>query len=165
MIDTKELRRLAQAATKGPWRVDEVGVGFEIAAGDNVVAQAQSIPRDSFQHAARRANAAFIAAANPAAITELLDRIEAAESALSNLGVTPEEAKEGLARHKATLARTKPVDSVPYIAESESSQRISKDSIASSMRSILARRASRSFSATSRRATVRIARGALEESK
>ena len=72
MIDTKELRRLAQAATKDPWAVDDVGVGFEIAAGDNVVAQAQSI-----QHAARKANAA----ANPAAITELLERLEVAESA------------------------------------------------------------------------------------
>lgn len=79
MIDTKELRRLTQAASTGPWRVDEVGVGFEIAAGDIVVAQAQSIPRDSVQHAARRANAAFIAAANPAAVKELLDRLEEAE--------------------------------------------------------------------------------------
>lgn len=83
MIDTKELRRLAQAAIKGPWVVDEVGVGFEIAAGDNVIAQAQSIPRDSIQHAARRANAAFIAAANPAAISELLDRLEAAEKEIA----------------------------------------------------------------------------------
>ena len=42
---------------------------------------------------------------SPRGLIELLDRLEAAESALSNLGVTSEEAKEGLARHKATLAR------------------------------------------------------------
>ena len=36
---------------------------------------------------------------------EMIDRLEAAESALSNLGVTPDEARDGLARHKATLAR------------------------------------------------------------
>lgn len=45
MIDTKELRRLTQAASTGPCR----------------------------------ANAAFIAAANPAAVKELLDRLEEAE--------------------------------------------------------------------------------------
>lgn len=80
MIDINELRRLTKAATPGPWRVYEVGVGFEIAAGDNVIAQAQSIPNDTTHHTSRKANAAFIAAANPAAISELLDCLEAAES-------------------------------------------------------------------------------------
>ena len=139
MIDINELRRLAQAATPGPWWVNQDGLnhGFdrgvlEINANDwHALAGAWGVTgaKPSEEGVA---NAAFIAAANPAAINELLDRLEAwenvfshlgtpdevgnewhalsdrleaAESALSNLGVTPEEAKEGLARHKATLAR------------------------------------------------------------
>ena len=78
MIDTNELRRLTQEATPGPWMIDYVGVGFEVAAGESVIAQSQQIQGD-MRHKARKANAAFIAAANPAAISELLDRLEAAE--------------------------------------------------------------------------------------
>lgn len=79
MIDLNELRRLAKAATPGPWMIDYVGVGFEVAAGESVIAQSQQVQGDR-HHKARKANATFIAAANPAAITELLDRLEAAES-------------------------------------------------------------------------------------
>lgn len=53
----------------------------------------------------RHSQCALSIPVKPAAIFELLDRLEAAESALSNLGVTPDEARDGLARHKATLAR------------------------------------------------------------
>ena len=76
--DINKLRRLAQAAAPGP---DGVSLSWITLLQD------------------------FQQAANPAAISELLDRLEAAESALSNLGVTPDEARDGLARHKATLAR------------------------------------------------------------
>ena len=78
MIDINELRRLTQAATPGPWMIDYVGVGFEVAAGESVIAQSQQI-RGDMRHKARKANAAFIAAANPAVMIELLDRLEAAE--------------------------------------------------------------------------------------
>ena len=108
MIDINELRRLAQAATPhvghackyqdAHW-LREGHVDFENA--DLFIASGR--PQED-------ADAKFIAAANPATISELLDRLEAAESALSNLGVTPEEAKEGLARHKATLARLEVVE-------------------------------------------------------
>lgn len=46
-----------------------------------------------------------LGAVQPEEVGELLDRLEAAESALSNLGVTPDEARDGLARHKALIAR------------------------------------------------------------
>ena len=83
MIDTKELRRLAQAAshpaTKGRWirlfgertvydRMEDGCRGIPIVATDHFP--------PSLQEAAYLD---FIAAANPAAITELLDRLEAAE--------------------------------------------------------------------------------------
>ena len=86
MIDINELRRLAQAATPGPWWVnqDSLNHGFEcgvleINAKDwHALAGAWGVTgaKPSEEGAA---NAAFIAAANPAAINELLDRIEAAE--------------------------------------------------------------------------------------
>ena len=76
MIDTKELRRLAQAATPhvghackyqdAHW-LREGHVDFENA--DLFIASER--PQE---------DAAFYAAANPAAISELLDRLEAAES-------------------------------------------------------------------------------------
>ena len=89
MIDTKELRRLAQAASPGPW----------IAAGPSF---GESLPKYLNEVVIDRAgdeddgysicgaplgldkegsdDMAFVAAANPATITELLDRLEAAES-------------------------------------------------------------------------------------
>ena len=84
MIDTKELRRLAQAATPGPWYVgtgtyecrniysaaaftDDEGFTYQL-----LVANAEDDGINCWD-----ANAHLIAAANPAAIVELLDRLEA----------------------------------------------------------------------------------------
>ena len=89
MIDTKELRRLAQAATPGPW----------IAAGPSF---GESLPKYLNEVVIDRAgdeddgysicgaplgldkegsdDMAFVAAANPATTPELLDRLESAES-------------------------------------------------------------------------------------
>ena len=85
-IDTNELRRLAQAATPGPWWVNQGGLnhGFdrgvvEINAKEwHALAGAWAVngAKPSEEGAA---NAEFIAAANPAVINELLDRLEAAE--------------------------------------------------------------------------------------
>lgn len=85
-ININELRRLAQAATPGPWWVNQDGLnhGFErgvleINANDwHALAGAWAIngAKPSEEGAA---NAAYIAAANPAAISELLDRLEATE--------------------------------------------------------------------------------------
>ena len=84
MIDTKELRRLAQAAshptTKGRW----IRLFGERTVYDRMEDGCRGIPVVSTdKHPPSQFEAAcldFIAAANPAAITELLDRLEAAES-------------------------------------------------------------------------------------
>ena len=82
-IDINKLRRLAQAATPGPWyatgkltryveaRIDG-GLIQEVAACGPTKADGGYGPQ-------QEANARLIAAANPATISELLDRIEAAE--------------------------------------------------------------------------------------
>lgn len=89
MIDINELRRLAQAATPGPWSgcgpsfgeslpkyLNEVVVDREGDEDDGYSICNAPIGMDE-EHSA---DMAFIAAANPAAVSELLDRLEAAES-------------------------------------------------------------------------------------
>ena len=84
MIDTKELRRLAQAAThpttKGRW----IRLFGERTVYDRLEDGCRGIPVVSTPahppHPFEAACLDFIAAANPAAVTELLDRLEAAES-------------------------------------------------------------------------------------
>ena len=83
MIDINELRRLAQAATPGPWyatgkltryveaRIDG-GLIQEVAACGPTKADGGYGPQ-------QEANARLIAAANPATISELFERLEAAE--------------------------------------------------------------------------------------
>ena len=83
-IDINKLRRLAQAATPGPWyatgkltryveaRIDG-GLIQEVAACGPTKADGGYGPQ-------QEANARLIAAANPAAISGLLDRLEAAEN-------------------------------------------------------------------------------------
>ena len=102
MIDINELRRLAQAATPGPWIAKNVsGAGLEIymsyplypdkewpAFGtDSAFCKKGLVSYETwtqFPHDVRDAqqsiNAKYIAAANPAVVSELLDRLEAAES-------------------------------------------------------------------------------------
>ena len=83
MTDTKELRQLAQAAshptTKGRW----MRLFGERTVYDRMEDGCRGIPVVSTdKHPPSQFEAAcldFIAAANPAAITELLDRLEAAE--------------------------------------------------------------------------------------
>lgn len=94
MIDINELRRLAQAATPGPWyatgkltryveaRIDG-GLIQEVAACGPTKADGGYGPQ-------QEANASLIAAANPATISELLDRLEAWENVFGHLG-TPDE--------------------------------------------------------------------------
>jgi hypothetical protein len=83
MIDTKELRRLSQAAmhpvTKGRWmrlaqrtvydRMEDGCRGIPVVSTDKH-------PPSSFEAACLD----FIAASNPSAVIELLDRLEAAEA-------------------------------------------------------------------------------------
>lgn len=103
-IDMNELRLLAQAATPGPWHLHQDGLnhGFprgvmEINAGDwQAFAGAWAISggKPSEEGAA---NAAFIAAANPATVIELLDLLEAAEEDRDTLRAEVESWK-GLAQ-------------------------------------------------------------------
>lgn len=77
MIDTKELRRLAQAATSGEWYVERGNYIY----GRNEVTDGEEVWHPVIAvNVNFEANAAFIAAANPAAVSEILDRLEAAES-------------------------------------------------------------------------------------
>ena len=82
MIDINELRRLAQAATPGPW----VSQGRYIGTPRHMsyVGEVRDQCGNWSDTEKSRADAAFISAANPAAISELLDRLEAAGEDRSN---------------------------------------------------------------------------------
>jgi hypothetical protein len=82
-IDIDKLRRLAQAATPGPWYVTGKLTRYVEARIDGgliqEVAACGPTKADDGYGPQQEANARLIAAANPAAISELLDRLEAAE--------------------------------------------------------------------------------------
>lgn len=82
MIDINELRRLTQAATPGPWvnygrQPSAAGLPHSAVAAKTLLARVYSEAYGDVEQ--ETANAEFIAAANPAAVSELLDRLEAAE--------------------------------------------------------------------------------------
>ena len=87
MIDINELRRLAQAATPGPWKMLPVGDGRQkFAVADSEFLSILTVTDEggaTFGTVYDDDDARFIAAANPAAISELLDRLEAAEKAVA----------------------------------------------------------------------------------
>ena len=74
MSDYKRLRELAQAATPGPWRVSAGNVHPRVKSGDG------SFVMEHRFGCRRYADAQYIAAANPAAVLALLDRLERAEA-------------------------------------------------------------------------------------
>lgn len=80
MIDINELRRLAQAATPGPWHATKSVETNSWAVWSDTTRLMELRPTKTVDMYRVSNTAAFIAAANPAAITELLDRLEAAES-------------------------------------------------------------------------------------
>ena len=80
----RELRKLAQAATPGGWYV-EGGCIYgckDVTDGEEEWRPVIAHPDDD-EPVNYEGNAAFIAAANPAAILDLLDRLEAAEEAIT----------------------------------------------------------------------------------
>jgi hypothetical protein len=83
MLDINELRRLAQAATPGPWILLPVGDKSKcFAVADINLLSVLTVVDEcgtSFGAVYLDGDAKFIAAANPAAVSELLDRLEAAE--------------------------------------------------------------------------------------
>ena len=83
MIDIKELRRLAQAATPGGWYVKRGNHIYgckEVTDGEEKWHPVIACTDDDEVNVNFEANASFIAAANPSAISELLDRLEESES-------------------------------------------------------------------------------------
>ena len=115
MIDTKELRQLAQDATPGPWFSDARGNIWRrplsdlyenggSVAGDKPIAFAfvgwsgEGVTGYPVEN-----NARLIAAANPAAISGLLDRLEAAEKVRDWNAERLEEAIEELKALRAKI--------------------------------------------------------------
>ena len=80
MIDINKLRRLAQAATPGPWHATKSVETNSWAVWSDTTRLMELRPTKTVDMYLVSNTAAFIAAANPAAISELLDRLEAAES-------------------------------------------------------------------------------------
>lgn len=80
---TNELRLLAQAATPGPWKMLPVGDGRQkFAVANSEFLSILTVTDEggaTFGTVYDAADARFIAAANPAVINELLDRLERAE--------------------------------------------------------------------------------------
>ena len=118
-IDINKLRRLAQAATPGPWyatgkltryveaRIDG-GLIQEVAACGPTKADGGYGPQ-------QEANASLIAAASPATISELLDRLEAAEARLNGMVSEREAALTRIDQLKrALISMTKGYKSIPY---------------------------------------------------
>ena len=134
MININELRRLAQAATPGPWVAKNVsGAGLEIhmihplypdkewpAFGtDSAFCKKGLVSYETWtqfphevQNVQQSKNAEYIAAANPAAISELLDRLEAAE-----------KERDALRAEVEAMKRQEPVD-LNYIELMNSAQKI-----------------------------------------
>jgi hypothetical protein len=93
MIDINELRRLAQAATSGEWYVERgnhICGRIEVTDGEEEWHPVIACTDDDETNVDFEANAAFFAAANPTAISELLDRLEAAEKERDELRVKVE---------------------------------------------------------------------------
>ena len=110
MIDTKELRQLAQDATPGPWYVRSSNYDVRNIYSANAITDSEGF---TFQPVIAtvedidvprwRANARLIAAANPAAISGLLDRLEAAEKVRDWNAERLEEAIEELKALRAKI--------------------------------------------------------------
>ena len=83
-IDVNELRRLAQAATPGPWKAGQYLGSLQqfvihTDAGDRGRGSDVALTTLALGSDETVANARLIAAANPETVLELLDRLEAAE--------------------------------------------------------------------------------------
>ena len=90
-LDLSEIKRLAEAATGGPWRVSRHETktrGLDIMSDSICVAHVH-LPAYVEQTRAR-ADAAFIVAANPSAVVALLSRLESAEQERDRLRTVAE---------------------------------------------------------------------------
>jgi len=90
MIDIKELRRLAEAATPGPWVMNEIDnseINHNDQNGDAIVGM-YDYEAGGVIH---QDDALFIAASNPSAILSLLDHIEQQQAEIARLRKDAEE--------------------------------------------------------------------------
>ena len=84
MTDREELRKLAEAATPGPWDCYRPHPNYRAYSVDRVMPGGylgEDVATTGDVHAEK--NGAYIAAANPAAVLDLLDQLNAAESKLA----------------------------------------------------------------------------------
>lgn len=74
MSDYSELKRLAEAATPGPWACGDKPEGrfWHIGAGNQAIGSTYAASKNSSMASVFEANARFIAAANPAAVLALI---------------------------------------------------------------------------------------------
>jgi hypothetical protein len=79
---TQELRKLAEAATQGNWHQTPPSGIYQ---GRMIVTDDRAACIGETHNANATENAAYIAAANPAAILELLDRVDKAEKDAARL--------------------------------------------------------------------------------
>jgi hypothetical protein len=79
---TQELRKLAEAATQGEWHQTPTSGIYQ---GRMIVTDDRAACIGETHNANATENAAYIAAASPAAILELLDRVEKAEKDAARL--------------------------------------------------------------------------------
>ena len=116
MIDTKELRQLAQAATPGPWFSDARGNiwrrplsdlyenGGSVAGDKPIAFVAAGWRGEGVTGYPVENNARLIAASNPSAVIELLDRLEAAEADALEQARLNGMGSEREAKHLAQIA-------------------------------------------------------------
>lgn len=121
-IDTNELRRLAQAATPGPWYVTGKLTRYVEARIDGgliqEVAACGPTKADGGYGPQQEANARLIAAANPATISELLDRLEAAEKERDWHAERCEDATNECAALRAKIEQMEQQEPVAWLHES-----------------------------------------------
>lgn len=89
----KELRELAERATPGPWKYGAYGGFYE--SGDNGRGIGHCQFKDGPMRDNGRLNEQYIAAANPATITELLRERDAYLKALKEIAASPWEPDAG----------------------------------------------------------------------
>lgn len=134
MIDINELRRLAQAATPGPWIAAGPSFGESLPKHLNeVVVDREGDEDDGYSicnapiglNEERSDDMEFIAEANPLAIEELLDRLETAEkerdalrAALQHEADCMEAAKAEIDALRAKVAEMEQQEPVAWLHES-----------------------------------------------
>ena len=110
-ITKKDLRELAEKATRGPWWIDSHGHRMSSEGGmttvfiaDDRMGKATRHPETgNLSHWPNDWDASFIASANPKTIIGLLDEIEALEAECDTLRQQIDEARDEISQHSNVL--------------------------------------------------------------